>query len=118
MAEEAEHHRKQKNDGARDIRCAALVAWLASDDTNHERKRGDGHDHAARVHPDATSPFLEIIAFRLEYKPLISKEGKRDAEQIGEQAGYDISVGKDWGQKQCEQREAAVTEDRVASADG
>ena len=77
-----------------------------------------GQDHAAGINAEATDPFLEVVAVSLEYKPLISEEGEGDAKQIGEEAGHDISVGKERAQEKCEQCKAAVAEDRVASAHG
>jgi len=118
MPEEAEYDRKHKNYGAGDVRRFTLVAGPAADDTDHERKRSGGQDHTAGINANTADPFLEIVAFGSEYKPLIPQEGERDTEQIGEQAGYHISVGKDGSQEQCEPSEATVSEDRVASTDG
>jgi hypothetical protein len=73
------------------------VAGLAADYADNKGKRGGRQDHAAGINADATNPFLEVVALSLEYKPLISEEGERDAEKIGEEASYDISIRRGAG---------------------
>ena len=116
MAEETEHDGKHQHQGARDIRRAAVVMRFAADYSNHDRQRCGRKNHAAGIDADATDPFFEIVALRLEYKPLISKKSKSYAEHIGEQAGQHIPVGKNWRQDQSKQGKAAIAKGRVTSA--
>lgn len=94
MSKKAEHHGENKNDCAGDVWSAPLVTGLAADDVNDQRKRGHRENHAAGVHANAADPFFEIVPVCLEYKPFVSEECERDAQEIREQTGYDITVRK------------------------
>lgn len=118
MTEEADHDGDDQHQSAREIGSAAVIAGVPAEKADDERKRSGGQNHAARINSKATDPLAKIVAFGLEYEPLITKEGESDGEEIGEQAGDYISVRQDWAEKQREEGEAAIAEDGVACADG
>ena len=82
MSKEAEDNRKYEHYRTGDIGSAAVVARLAADESDYDGQGCGGQDHAAGIDAEATNPFLEIVSAGLEDKPLISKEGEADAEQI------------------------------------
>ena len=115
MTEKAEHNRNRKNDPARDVGRAA-VASAAADRRNHERQCGARQHHATGVDAQASEPFPEVIALGLEHEPLISQEGKADAQEIGKKTGEDVSVSDHRTQQRREQGIAAISKRRVARA--
>ncbi len=118
MSEETERDGEHENDGAGNVWGAAVMSRLPANDADDERKCGGGQNYDPGINADAADPFLKVVPVSLEDKPLISEEGKRNREEIGEQAGQDISVGKKRSQEQREQCKAAIAKDCVTGAHG
>ncbi|MGO9936001.1 MAG: hypothetical protein ACLPV8_29950, partial [Steroidobacteraceae bacterium] len=68
MPKEAEQDGKNENDGSGNIRGTAVVAGLAANNADDERKSGGGQNHAAGINANAANPFLEVVALSPEYK--------------------------------------------------
>src|SRR5208282_1388931 len=74
MTEEADHDGDDQHQSAREIGSAAVIAGVPAEKADDERKRSGGQNHAARINSKATDPLAKIVAFGLEYEPLITKE--------------------------------------------
>ncbi len=117
MAKKTDGDGKHQDDGSSDIGRAAVVSGLAANEGDHEGKRSDGEDHTSCVDGKAAYPFLQIVSVSLKDEPFIAEKCERNPEQVGHEAGENVSVRKERRQDQREQRVAAEAEDRVASAD-
>src|ERR1039458_2277865 len=79
VAEKTEDDGKYQHDCASDVGSTMSVAGLVLNDRNQHRKDGSGEQHASGIDAKAADPFFEVIAVRLENKPLVSEK----REQIG-----------------------------------
>lgn len=102
MTEKAEGDGEHQNDRARDVRSVLSNRDMTSNDWNQNRERSGRQQYASAVDSDAAEPFLEVVAVRLENKPLIPEERKCDGKQIGKQTRENVSVSNKRSQQHRE----------------
>lgn len=96
MSHEAVDHRQPRYDRARQIGSPCRQTRTPSYQRNQRWQRCRPENDPSAVHYDAACPFVQIVAFGLEYEPLISEKGDRDVDQVGQQARRNIAVSEPW----------------------
>ena len=116
MANEAEKHRYDGQDGCGDIRSQLRSVQGTAQNGNQDRQACQPNKRAGSVDSETANPLCQVIAARAEDEPFVVEKRNRDGDDVRENCSIHVAERAQTGKEPIEECEDAVAENGIETA--